>query len=355
MTPWRATHLSDAIQDYLKEIYKLGSESERVSTSALARRQHVSDASASAMVKKLAALGLAEHAPYRGVTLTHAGEQVALEVIRHHRLLELYLAETLGIGVDDVHDEADRLEHALSEELEARIDKALGFPTHDPHGDPIPDANLEWPKEPSGKASLAPSEEVPLEERQHLGAGERLHLVRRAVLLEHPNVVLERVVGSFECVAELVALEDPVVPPRLVGRAVLGVDHAADRPRRARTPLDPDHDALLPARVVEAPERSLGTAALGGLGAHSLRIQSRAMALRDIFSFLFQRSPAEERVAVYVIREHERGRDLAEIMEDRYVQNRLTPQQRARLLDRPEVIKAIGEDTVEDVRAQIAT
>ena len=139
--------LSDAIQDYLKEIYKLGSEAERVSTSALARAQQVSAASASAMVKKLAALGLAEHAPYRGVTLTHAGEQVALEVIRHHRLLELYLAETLGIGVDDVHDEADRLEHALSEELEARIDKALGFPTHDPHGDPIPDANLEWPKE----------------------------------------------------------------------------------------------------------------------------------------------------------------------------------------------------------------
>ena len=139
--------LSDAIQDYLKEIYKLGTESERVSTSALAERQQVSAASASAMVKKLAALGLAEHAPYRGVTLTHAGEQVALEVIRHHRLLELYLAETLGIGVDDVHDEADRLEHVLSEELEARIDSALGFPTHDPHGDPIPDANLEWPKD----------------------------------------------------------------------------------------------------------------------------------------------------------------------------------------------------------------
>ena len=135
--------LSDAIQDYLKEIYKLGTETERVSTSALAERQQVSAASASAMVKKLAALGLAEHAPYRGVTLTHAGEQVALEVIRHHRLLELYLAETLGIGIDDVHDEADRLEHALSEELEARIDRALGFPTHDPHGHPIPTAELE--------------------------------------------------------------------------------------------------------------------------------------------------------------------------------------------------------------------
>ena len=161
--------LSDAIQDYLKEIYKLGVESERVSTSALAERQQVSAASASAMVKKLAALGLAEHAPYRGVTLTHAGEQVALEVIRHHRLLELYLAETLGIGIDDVHDEADRLEHALSEELEARIDKALGFPTHDPHGDPIPNANLEWPKD-----GLAPPEEEALEHWQHLLARERL-------------------------------------------------------------------------------------------------------------------------------------------------------------------------------------
>jgi len=137
--------LSDAIQHYLREIYKLGEGGARVSVTALARAQHVSPASASAMVKKLDALGLARHAPYRGVALTPAGERVALEVIRHHRLLELYLAETLGVDVEDVHDEADRLEHALSEELEARIDKALGYPTHDPHGDPIPDANLRWP------------------------------------------------------------------------------------------------------------------------------------------------------------------------------------------------------------------
>src|SRR5213075_3435590 len=94
------------------------------------------------------ALELAVHQPYRGIELTTAGEEVALEVIRHHRLLELYLAETLGVDVEAVHDEADRLEHAISEELEARIDKALGYPTHDPHGDPIPDANLEWPLEP---------------------------------------------------------------------------------------------------------------------------------------------------------------------------------------------------------------
>jgi DtxR family transcriptional regulator, Mn-dependent transcriptional regulator len=138
--------LTEAIEHYLREIYKLGQAGDPVSVTALAKAQQVSPASASAMVKKLAALELAEHAPYGVITLTAAGERVALEVIRHHRLLELYLAETLGVGVADVHDEADRLEHAISEELEARIDEALGFPTHDPHGDPIPNANLEWPR-----------------------------------------------------------------------------------------------------------------------------------------------------------------------------------------------------------------
>jgi DtxR family transcriptional regulator, Mn-dependent transcriptional regulator len=137
--------LSESIQDYLKSAYKLQTAHERVTIGALARDQDVSPASASAMVKKLAALGLLQHEPYGGALLTEAGERVALEVIRHHRLLELYLAETLGVHVDDVHDEADRLEHVISEELEARIDRALGFPTHDPHGDPIPDADLNWP------------------------------------------------------------------------------------------------------------------------------------------------------------------------------------------------------------------
>ena len=136
--------LSEAIQDYLKGIYKLQQGADRVAITALAREQGVSPASASAMVKKLAALGLLEHEPYRGARLSEAGERVAVEVIRHHRLLELYLAQTLGLDVDAVHDEADRLEHVISEELEARIDRALGFPTHDPHGDPIPDANLKW-------------------------------------------------------------------------------------------------------------------------------------------------------------------------------------------------------------------
>ncbi|HSL64988.1 MAG TPA: metal-dependent transcriptional regulator [Gaiellaceae bacterium] len=142
--------LSDAIQDYLKAIYMLGSGGERVTVTALARQLGVSAPSASTMLKKLAALGLLDHRPYKGVRLAPPGERVAVEVIRHHRLLELYLAETLGVHVDDVHAEADRLEHHLSEELEARIDEALGFPTHDPHGDPIPDKNLEWPADGKG-------------------------------------------------------------------------------------------------------------------------------------------------------------------------------------------------------------
>jgi DtxR family Mn-dependent transcriptional regulator len=142
----RRAPLSESIQDYLKSVYKLEDALGRVTITDLARDQSVSPASASAMVKKLAALDLLEHERYRGARLSPAGRRVALEVIRHHRLLELYLAETLGLDVDAVHDEADRLEHVISEELEARIDSALGFPTHDPHGDPIPDANLNWPE-----------------------------------------------------------------------------------------------------------------------------------------------------------------------------------------------------------------
>jgi DtxR family Mn-dependent transcriptional regulator len=137
--------LSESIQDYLKSVYKLQVTEGRVTIGALAKDQSVSPASASAMVKKLAALELLEHEKYHGAKLTPAGERVAVEVIRHHRLLELYLAKTLGLHVDAVHAEADRLEHVISEELEARIDRALGFPTHDPHGDPIPDADLNWP------------------------------------------------------------------------------------------------------------------------------------------------------------------------------------------------------------------
>jgi DtxR family transcriptional regulator, Mn-dependent transcriptional regulator len=137
--------VSDAIQDYAKAVYALQRRAggEPVSTNDLAARLRVTPGSASAMVKKLADLGLAEHAPYRGVRLTAEGQRVALEVLRHHRLLELYLAEHLDVPWDRVHEEAEALEHVLSEDLEARIAAKLGHPTHDPHGDPIPSAELE--------------------------------------------------------------------------------------------------------------------------------------------------------------------------------------------------------------------
>jgi DtxR family transcriptional regulator, Mn-dependent transcriptional regulator len=135
--------LSEAIQDYLKAVFKLQETDGRATITALAREQNVSAASASAMVKKLSALGLLEHEPYRGAHLTDAGERVAIEVIRHHRLLELYLVTSLGVSWDRVHEEAEVLEHVLSEELEELIAAKLGDPTLDPHGDPIPTRELE--------------------------------------------------------------------------------------------------------------------------------------------------------------------------------------------------------------------
>jgi len=134
---------STAVQDYAKAIYALERRGgETVSTNALAERLGVTAASASGMVKRLGELGLVEHQPYHGVSLTEAGRRVALEVIRHHRLLELYLVQSLGVPWDRVHEEAEVLEHVLSEELEELIATKLGDPTLDPHGDPIPTREL---------------------------------------------------------------------------------------------------------------------------------------------------------------------------------------------------------------------
>jgi len=135
---------TEAVEDYAKAIYSLAQRTDGpVGTSALADRLGVSPGTVTSMVKRLAEMGLAEHEPYRGVSLTRSGERVALEVIRHHRLIELFLAEALGMPWDRVHDEAEVLEHYISEELEERIAAALGDPSYDPHGDPIPDRELE--------------------------------------------------------------------------------------------------------------------------------------------------------------------------------------------------------------------
>jgi len=161
-----AARPSEAIEDYAKAIYSLAGRTDgAVSTNALAERLGVTPASVSAMVKKLDDRGLVEHVPYKGVALTPAGKRVALEVLRHHRLLETYLAEHLGVPWDRVHEEAEALEHVLSEYLEARIAAKLGNPTHDPHGDPIPSVELE----------IAEGDTVSL---AGLEAGARGHFVR---------------------------------------------------------------------------------------------------------------------------------------------------------------------------------
>jgi len=210
--------LTDAIQDYLKEIYKLEAAGRRATTSALAEVLEISPPSVTAMLKKLATLGLVKHERYRGATLTEQGERVALEVIRHHRLIEQYLVETLGIPIDAVHVEADRLEHALSEELEAHIDRTLGFPTRDPHGDPIPDAELKVARqELTPLSTLEPGAKATVE-RIPDGDGELLRYLSKLKLTP----------GSRLQVRESAPFDGPVTVH------VGGAEHAISRELAAR-------------------------------------------------------------------------------------------------------------------------
>ena len=130
--------LAPRISDCLKVIYAMQERGQKVTTSAVHEQLGVSDATVTMLFKDFAEAGWVEHTPYRGVRLTPLGERKAMEVIRHHRLLELYLARELGYSWDKVHDEADKLEHVISEEFEDKLDALLGYPTVDPHGDPIP-------------------------------------------------------------------------------------------------------------------------------------------------------------------------------------------------------------------------
>jgi DtxR family Mn-dependent transcriptional regulator len=134
-----------AMEDYLRAIYVLGGGSQAVSTTALAEARGNTAGAVTGMLKRLAEGHLIRHEPYHGVVLTEDGQKIALEVLRHHRLIELYLTEVLGYSWDQVHEEADRLEHHISEEFEARIFAALGQPTRDPHGDPIPSIDGKLP------------------------------------------------------------------------------------------------------------------------------------------------------------------------------------------------------------------
>lgn len=141
--------LSESQEDYIKHIYLLSETQDAVSTQSLADHLNVKPASVTGMLKKLADVNLVEYERYRGVKLTGSGERVAIEILRHHRLIEMYLSEVLGYSWDEIHEEAERLEHHISEKFEARIAEKLGHPTHDPHGDPIPHADLTFPDGPS--------------------------------------------------------------------------------------------------------------------------------------------------------------------------------------------------------------
>ncbi|MEX0681727.1 MAG: metal-dependent transcriptional regulator [Balneolales bacterium] len=140
--------LSESQEDYLKHIFKLSEIHDTVSMQHLAKNLGVRPASVTGMIKKLNKMELVEYKPYKGVHLTDIGEKIALEVLRHHRLLELYLADHLHYSWDEIHDEAERLEHVISEKFEATISELMGHPTHDPHGDPIPSVDLEIPDSP---------------------------------------------------------------------------------------------------------------------------------------------------------------------------------------------------------------
>lgn len=143
--------LSQSIEDYLKAIYVLENEGAGATTNNIAEALSVSSASVTNMLKKLSTMKLINHKSYHGAELTNAGEKIALEIIRHHRLLELYLAEMMGYSWDEVHDEAEKLEHHISEQFEDKIAELLNHPTHDPHGDPIPTKDGQVPE----MASLA--------------------------------------------------------------------------------------------------------------------------------------------------------------------------------------------------------
>jgi DtxR family transcriptional regulator, Mn-dependent transcriptional regulator len=189
------TGSSEAVENYAKAIYSLQHRAggDPVATNDIADRLEVTAASASGMIKKLADLGLVAHVPYRGVQLTDDGERLALEVLRHHRLLELYLATQLDVPWDRVHEEAEALEHVLSEDLEARIAAKLGNPTHDPHGDPIPDAELQIDESSTRSlADLEPGDRGRFVRVSDSDPAMLRYLTERGVGLGDPLEVLDR-------------------------------------------------------------------------------------------------------------------------------------------------------------------
>jgi len=186
--------LTDSIQDYLKVIYELTEDGNAASTTALAARLHIAPASVTGMMQKLASTkpALVEYHKHQGVTLTNKGKRAALEVIRHHRLIEAWLVQTLGYSWDEVHNEAEKLEHVISEEFEKRIASAMGYPLRDPHGDPIPSADLVMPEDQGiALAKLIPKQEACVQRVHGQEAGFFKHLEELGLVIGARVKVLE--------------------------------------------------------------------------------------------------------------------------------------------------------------------
>jgi DtxR family Mn-dependent transcriptional regulator len=230
---------SAAIEDYSKAIYTLETRAdEPVSTTSLAERLELTSGSVSGMLKKLDELGLISHVPYRGVRLTPEGRRVALEVIRHHRLLELYLAEALHMPWDRVHDEAEVLEHVLSEELEELIAAKLGHPTIDPHGDPIPSVDLEIEEHPARSLdSLVPGDEGTFVRVSDADPEMLRYLARQGILPGGRIHVLERQPFGGPLLVRIAGHEH-AIGGQLAGAMRVEVDQTLDK-HRARANKEP--------------------------------------------------------------------------------------------------------------------
>jgi DtxR family Mn-dependent transcriptional regulator len=234
---------SPAIEDYCKAIYTLETRTdEPVPTNALAERLELTSGSVSGMLKKLGELELISHVPYRGVRLTAEGRQIALEVIRHHRLLELYLAEALEMPWDRVHDEAEVLEHVLSEELEELIAAKLGHPTIDPHGDPIPSADLELEEHPTRSLeSLVPGDEGTFVRVSDADPEMLRYLARQGILPGQRIHVLERQPFGGPLLVRVDAHEH-AIGGQLAGAMRVEVEGLQEHDGRARKETVDGHD-----------------------------------------------------------------------------------------------------------------
>jgi DtxR family Mn-dependent transcriptional regulator len=189
--------LSQSVEDYLKTIYKLETNEKGAATTHIAESMDVSSASATNMIKRLAEMGFVDYESYKGARLTKAGSKIALEVIRHHRLLELYLLEVLGYSWDEVHDEAEKLEHHISEQFEDKIAELLNDPTHDPHGDPIPTKDGIMPEMEEQSLIHAGEDHPYIVARVKDQDPERLRYLEKEGLLPGARVILKKQ-GPFD-------------------------------------------------------------------------------------------------------------------------------------------------------------